>query len=144
MGYLGRDGTLDLNILIRTLVVRRWDIEFRTGAGIVADSARRPNWRRRAPRPAGMLRALGGEGMIGRRLVNGVEASAIAADDRGLQYGDGLFETMAAVDGRVRHFAAALARLLDGCAALGHAGARRRAWSRTSASACWRARCRRP
>ena len=33
---------------------------------------------------------------MGRRLVNGVDAGAVAADDRGLQYGDGLFETMAA------------------------------------------------
>ena len=44
--------------------------------------------------------------MIGRRLVNGVESSAISVDDRGLQYGDGLFETMAALDGRVRHSSA--------------------------------------
>ena len=40
--------------------------------------------------------------MIGRRLVNGVESSAISVDDRGLQYGDGLFETMAAMNGRSR------------------------------------------
>ena len=40
--------------------------------------------------------------MIGRRLVNGVEGGTISADDRGLQYGDGLFETMAAVNGKVR------------------------------------------
>ena len=39
--------------------------------------------------------------MIGRRLVNGVESSAISVDDRGLQYGDGLFETRSAQDGRV-------------------------------------------
>jgi 4-amino-4-deoxychorismate lyase len=53
--------------------------------------------------------------MIGRRLVNGVEASAISVDDRGLQYGDGLFETMAAVDGRVRRFDRHLERLAEGC-----------------------------
>lgn len=53
--------------------------------------------------------------MIGRRLVNGVETSAVSADDRGLQYGDGLFETMSAVDGRVRHFGLHLERLMDSC-----------------------------
>jgi 4-amino-4-deoxychorismate lyase len=53
--------------------------------------------------------------MIGRRLVNGAETSAVSADDRGLQYGDGLFETMAAVDGRVRHFGLHLERLMDSC-----------------------------
>ena len=57
--------------------------------------------------------------MIGRRLVNGVEASAISVDDRGLQYGDGLFETMAAVNGRVRNFARHMERLADGCRRLG-------------------------
>ena len=57
--------------------------------------------------------------MIGRRLVNGVEGAGIAADDRGLQFGDGLFETMAAVDGRIRHLPLHLARLLEGCNRLG-------------------------
>jgi 4-amino-4-deoxychorismate lyase len=53
--------------------------------------------------------------MIGRRLVNGSETAGIAADDRGLQYGDGLFETMAAVGGRVRHLDLHLTRLEQGC-----------------------------
>jgi 4-amino-4-deoxychorismate lyase len=53
--------------------------------------------------------------MIGRRLVNGVEGAGVAADDRGLQYGDGLFETMAAVDGSIRHFELHMVRLADGC-----------------------------
>jgi 4-amino-4-deoxychorismate lyase len=57
--------------------------------------------------------------MIGRRLVNGVESSAISVDDRGLQYGDGLFETMAAVNGRVRNFGRHMERLGDGCRRLG-------------------------
>ena len=39
-------------------------------------------------------------------LVNGVSppdpSQAIAADDRGFQYGDGLFETTLLIDGRVR------------------------------------------
>jgi 4-amino-4-deoxychorismate lyase len=57
--------------------------------------------------------------MIGRRLVNGVESSAISVDDRGLQYGDGLFETMAATNGRVRNFARHMERLTEGCRRLG-------------------------
>jgi len=57
--------------------------------------------------------------MIGRRLVNGVESSAISVDDRGLQYGDGLFETMAAVDGRVRNFERHMERLAEGGRRLG-------------------------
>ena len=57
--------------------------------------------------------------MIGRRLVNGVESSAISVDDRGLQYGDGLFETMAATDGRIRHFDRHMERLAEGGRRLG-------------------------
>lgn len=53
--------------------------------------------------------------MIGRRLVNGSETAGIAADDRGLQYGDGLFETMAASGGRIPYLALHLARLEEGC-----------------------------
>lgn len=37
-GYLDRDGSMDLNILIRTLTLSGQRIEFRAGAGIVADS----------------------------------------------------------------------------------------------------------
>lgn len=37
-GYLNRDGSLDLNILIRTMVLHEDSLEFRAGSGIVADS----------------------------------------------------------------------------------------------------------
>ncbi len=57
--------------------------------------------------------------MIGRRLVNGVEGAGIAADDRGLQYGDGLFETMAVIGGRIRHFDLHMLRLVEDCQRLG-------------------------
>ncbi|MEM1175629.1 MAG: aminodeoxychorismate lyase [Pseudomonadota bacterium] len=45
--------------------------------------------------------------------------SAISADDRGLQYGDGLFETIAIRDGRPRLLATHVARLASSCARLG-------------------------
>jgi anthranilate synthase component I len=59
MGYLGRDGTLDLNILIRTLAVGERDIEFRTGAGIVADSRPEFELAETRAKAGGLLRALG-------------------------------------------------------------------------------------
>jgi anthranilate synthase component 1 len=37
-GYLNRDGSLDLNILIRTIVMHGRALQLRAGAGIVADS----------------------------------------------------------------------------------------------------------
>jgi 4-amino-4-deoxychorismate lyase len=56
-------------------------------------------------------------------LVNGVApthaSQAIAADDRGLQYGDGLFETALLLDARVRFLDDHLDRLFRGCERLG-------------------------
>lgn len=56
-------------------------------------------------------------------LVNGVAfaegAPAIDVRDRGLNYGDGVFETMALQSGRIRYLDAHLQRLAAGCARLG-------------------------
>jgi 4-amino-4-deoxychorismate lyase len=56
-------------------------------------------------------------------LVNGIEgvnpAQAIAVNDRGLSYGDGVFETMTLRRGGVRLLDAHLARLARGCERLG-------------------------
>ena len=52
-------------------------------------------------------------------LVNGQSSQLIPADDRGFQYGDGLFETTLLVRGRVRFLDAHLQRLFTGCARLG-------------------------
>jgi len=51
--------------------------------------------------------------------IDGVEAALLPADDRGLQYGDGLYETMSVRDGLVRFLDAHLARLEWGCSRLG-------------------------
>ena len=61
MGYLGCDGTLDLNILIRTLTLRGDAIGFRTGAGIVADSRPAAELSETRAKARGLLRALGSE-----------------------------------------------------------------------------------
>ena len=49
-----------------------------------------------------------------RVLVNGRETGAIDPMDRGLQYGDGLFETFAVQDGRARFFDWHVERLAEG------------------------------
>ncbi len=51
--------------------------------------------------------------------IDGVAGNQIAVVDRGLQYGDGLFETMMVRDGRIRFLQAHLDRLTDGAKRLG-------------------------
>lgn len=59
LGYLNRDGDLDLNILIRTLTIERDTIRFRAGAGIVADSIAERELDETRAKAKGLLRALG-------------------------------------------------------------------------------------
>jgi 4-amino-4-deoxychorismate lyase len=54
-------------------------------------------------------------------LVNGETAAAIAISDRGLAYGDGVFETLAVVDGEALGLDRHLRRMEQGCARLGFA-----------------------
>jgi anthranilate synthase component 1 len=62
IGYLGLDGSLDLNILIRTLTVEGDRVEFRTGGGIVADSEAEAELAETRAKARGLLRALGSDG----------------------------------------------------------------------------------
>jgi len=48
-------------------------------------------------------------------LVNGEIAAFVPADDRGLSYGDGLFETIAVIGGRPRFWQAHMDRLDESC-----------------------------
>jgi len=48
-------------------------------------------------------------------LINGIATELLPASDRGLQYGDGLFETIAVIDGEPKLWAAHMARLATGC-----------------------------
>jgi anthranilate synthase component 1 len=57
-GYLNRDGSLDLNILIRTMVKQGNEVTFRAGAGIVADSEPQAELDETRAKAEGMLRAL--------------------------------------------------------------------------------------
>jgi anthranilate synthase component 1 len=59
LGYLDRNGDLDLNILIRTLTLCGNDVSLRAGAGIVADSDAAKELDETRAKARGMLRALG-------------------------------------------------------------------------------------
>ena len=57
-GYLNRDGSMDLNILIRTIVVNDHQITLRAGSGIVADSNPEAELQETRAKAKGLLRAL--------------------------------------------------------------------------------------
>lgn len=59
MGWLNRDGDLDLNILIRSAQLHGRHLWFRTGAGIVVDSDPVRELEETRAKARGMLRALG-------------------------------------------------------------------------------------
>jgi anthranilate synthase component I len=59
LGYLDRNGDLDLNILIRTLTLSGKEVTLRAGAGIVADSVALKELDETRAKARGMLRALG-------------------------------------------------------------------------------------
>ena len=48
-------------------------------------------------------------------LINGKPGDHITSSDRGLQYGDGLFETIAIKNGECEHWYEHMSRLTDGC-----------------------------
>ncbi|HEX5694188.1 MAG TPA: chorismate-binding protein, partial [Arenimonas sp.] len=61
-GYLGNDGDLDLNILIRSAWLQGQALQFRTGAGIVVDSDADRELDETRAKARGLLRALGAQG----------------------------------------------------------------------------------
>jgi anthranilate synthase component I len=58
IGYLNRDGSCDLNILIRTITAQDGLFKFRAGAGIVADSNPAQELAETRAKAEGLLRAL--------------------------------------------------------------------------------------
>ncbi len=57
--------------------------------------------------------------MIGEHLVNGRSGTVVSPDDRGLTYGDGLFETVAVIDGEPRLWERHMDRMEAGARRLG-------------------------
>lgn len=65
MGYLNHDGSMDLNILIRTLVQQGSEVSLRAGAGVVADSRPARELAETRAKARGLLLALGAPGACG-------------------------------------------------------------------------------
>ena len=61
LGYLNRDGSMDMNILIRSLQLSGRELTLRAGAGIVADSIPERELEETRAKARGVLRALGVE-----------------------------------------------------------------------------------
>ncbi|HET7266547.1 MAG TPA: aminodeoxychorismate synthase component I [Oleiagrimonas sp.] len=61
LGYLDRNGDMDLNILIRTITQRGSMLRFRAGAGIVVDSVATHELEETRAKAHGLLRALGAD-----------------------------------------------------------------------------------
>lgn len=62
LGYLNLDGTMDMNILIRTIEIRGEELTFRAGGGIVADSVPERELEEARAKARGLVRALAQEG----------------------------------------------------------------------------------
>jgi para-aminobenzoate synthetase component I len=58
LGFIGFDGTMDTNILIRTFTAGRGWLQFPVGGGIVADSDPRREYEETLHKAAGLLKAL--------------------------------------------------------------------------------------
>lgn len=61
MGYLNHNGDMDLNILIRSIVMDNGRVSFRAGAGLVADSIAENELEETRAKAKGMLLSLQGE-----------------------------------------------------------------------------------
>lgn len=59
LGYLGFDGTMDLSIAIRTLILHERRLSFHVGAGIVADSVPEREYHETLAKAGALMKALG-------------------------------------------------------------------------------------
>ena len=75
LGYINRDGSMDLNILIRTMIHNQTDdknlIQFRAGAGIVADSQADSELVETHHKAKGLINALNGSSQSKRQTTQG-------------------------------------------------------------------------
>jgi len=59
LGWFGGNGSADLSVVIRTIIVQANRFEFQVGGGIVADSSPEQEWKETMTKAKGMAQALG-------------------------------------------------------------------------------------
>ncbi|MFO7898886.1 MAG: chorismate-binding protein, partial [Planctomycetota bacterium] len=65
IGYFGLDGTTDLNIVIRTMILADGRVYLQVGGGIVADSDPDAEYQETLDKARALFEALGAEGVAG-------------------------------------------------------------------------------
>ncbi len=118
IGYLSFHQTMDLNIAIRTATIHKGKIYFSVGGGIVYDSDPQSEFEETLHKGRTLLDAFGGatgkatpEPMVWLGgIVRPASGARVWADDRGLLWGDGFFETIRCDEGKPRLMEAHLAR----------------------------------
>jgi para-aminobenzoate synthetase component 1 len=70
IGYFGLDGSMMLNIAIRTLMIANRKVHLYTGGGIVADSHSEDEYRETQAKALGLSRAIGATGAPAARVLN--------------------------------------------------------------------------
>lgn len=118
IGYIGFDQTMDLNIAIRTVTIAHGRASFGVGGGVVYDSDPAAEYDETLHKGRTLLEVMPGPGEADRSRpmvwLNGLLSPAVRArvhaDDRGLLWGDGFFETIRLQDGQAPLLARHLAR----------------------------------
>ncbi len=126
IGYISFHDTLDLSIAIRTATVFQDHIYFSVGGGIVYDSDPSSEYEETLHKGHTIMQAVKGVDntadlrervWLNGKLVPATHA-AVPAMASGFQYGQGLFETIRVVNGKVRFLAEHLKRLRQSWEAL--------------------------
>lgn len=118
IGYLSFHQTMDLNIAIRTATIHKGKIYFSVGGGIVYDSDPQSEFEETLHKGRTLLEAFGGKTGSGSQepmiwlggIIRPASGARVWADDRGLLWGDGFFETIRCDEGQPRLLEAHLAR----------------------------------
>jgi anthranilate/para-aminobenzoate synthase component I len=79
LGMLGFDGSMDLNIAIRTIILRDGGLSFHVGAGIVADSVPEREYQETLAKAGALMSALGAAGDQGEYSAQGVSRLGMRA-----------------------------------------------------------------
>lgn len=124
-GYMGFNQISDLSILIRTLIKKNHHLWFQVGGGIVADSDPESEFKETLAKGHTFFKVLKNKHLLREKKMpknmiywNGSlyqeEDTPNLIEDRGLLFGDGIFESMRAIQGHILGLSDHLDRLFLG------------------------------